>query len=206
MDALSLAEKIQAEAITIDMDGMGCTENHCRALEWLNESQGDWVCVLEDDALITNNFRQQLEMAVAKAPSPIVSLYLGRGRPKGAQHLIAKAIVQNPSSTIDHNWIVSTYMLHAVGYVIRKSLLPELIEWLQEQEPIDEAISDFAQQNHLAISYTRPSLIDHRDDQPVITVRVSRYPDDAQRNEIRKAWMVGERKNWDETFVLMDSL
>lgn len=197
-DALDLAEKLNA-TISMDDISMGAARNHERAWTWLKDSPEPWSLVLEDDAVVCSDFLEQVNLALAHAPSPIVSFYLGRGRPPHWQDKIARVIAR------EEHWILSTEMLHGVAVAIRTELIPDLLTWIEDQEPVDEAMSDFAQQNHLEIAYSHPSLVDHRDHGTLMDVHPTRHPDPdpVRRNEIRRAWVLGTRTDWNSSVIAM---
>ena len=197
-DALDLAVKLNA-TISMDDISMGAARNHERAWTWLKDSPEPWSLVLEDDAVVCSDFLEQVNLALAHAPSPIVSFYLGRGRPPHWQDKIARVIAR------EEHWILSTEMLHGVAVAIRTELIPDLLTWIEDQEPVDEAMSDFAQQNHLEIAYSHPSLVDHRDHGTLMDVHPTRHPDPdpVRRNEIRRAWVLGTRPDWNNSAIAM---
>ena len=197
-DALDLAERLNA-AICMDDCGMGAARNHERAWTWLKDSTEPWCLVLEDDAVVCADFLNQASMALAHAPSPIVSFYLGRGRPPHWQQRIAKVIAS------EAHWIIATEMLHGVATAVRTELIPDLLAWIEDQEPVDEAIGDFAQQNNFEVSYTHPSLVDHRDSGTIMDYHPTRHPDPehVERNEIRRAWLLGTRTDWNSSVIAM---
>lgn len=197
-DALDLAEKLNA-TISMDDISMGAARNHERAWTWLKDSPEPWSLVLEDDAVVCSDFLEQVKLSLAHAPSPIVSFYLGRGRPPHWQDRIARVIAR------EEHWIISTEMLHGVAVAIRTELIPDLLTWITDQEPVDEAMSDFAQQNHLEIAYSHPSLVDHRDHGTLMDVHPTRHPDPdpVRRNEIRRAWVLGTRPDWNNSAIAM---
>lgn len=198
--ACALMDGIAAEALALDDNGLGCARNHQRAWTWLKDGSSEWSVVLEDDALPVPHFRDQLNMALAKAPTPLVSLYLGRSRPMGAQPAIARVIAR------DVCWITSTHLLHGVGYAMRTELIPDMLDWVEDLEPIDEAVTSWAQQNHYEIAYTRPSLVNHRDGETVLNFHPSMHADSSyagDSGDLRQAWLWGEREQWDDSQVAM---
>lgn len=199
--ASDLADEVRAEAISLDDNNLGASKNHQRAWTWLKDGDSEWSVVLEDDAVAVPHFRDQLNMALAKAPTPVVSLYLGRGRPFGMQDRIARIIPR------DVCWVTSTHLLHCVGVAMKTTLVPSMLKWVEDLEPVDEAMTSWAQQNHYEIGYTRPSLVDHRHDEPsVMTFHPSMHPNSSYEgtaSEVRKAWLFGERDQWDDSQVAL---
>lgn len=190
--AQQLAGKVCAQYVSIDDGTLGCSGNHLKVWATLAERNPDaeWLCVLEDDAIPCTNFRHQLNQALAVAPTPIVSLYLGTGFPTQWQRFIRAAVAK--ADTDNATWIASTDLLHAVGYAIHTNLIPDMLTHTNATLPIDQAISAWARRNKHQVAYTWPSLVDHHDGQPAITHRHDGRP----RNKPRKAWRHGTHEHW----------
>lgn len=193
--ANSLAEETNAEAVCLDNNNLGCEVNHLRAWEWLAGGSCPWSVVLEDDAVPVPFFRRQLHSMLRVAPTPIVSLYLGRSRPPHWQSSISRAVAQTQEK--DACFLSSQDLLHGVGYAVHTSLIPELllcVTPLARTMPIDEAVSAWARKRDHQISHCWPSLVDHRDEGTLIA-----HPDGQPRNEPRKAWYADGREVWEPT-------
>lgn len=193
VDRREMAEQLAATTaaqVFYDDGTLGCKANHQRAWQHhADNPSGDWAVVLEDDAQPVTGFLDQLHCVLDVAPTPIVSLYLGTGRPLANwQHAIKQTIEQ-----IRHTraaWITSTHLLHCVGVAIHTDLLPSLVEWLpQIPLPIDEAITIWA--NHTMdcaqpIGYTWPSIVNHADTPSLVR----------PRSTARRAWRATTRQAW----------
>jgi GR25 family glycosyltransferase involved in LPS biosynthesis len=193
-----LADTVDAQYIAVDDGTLGCERNHLRCWTWLRDhNTTPWSIVLEDDAQPVTDFTTQVEAALAVAPTPIVSLYLGTSRPAPWQPRINTAITA--ANDTDAHWILGSQMLHAVGIAIRTDLLADLCGWLaRTQCPIDQAIGAFAVTQQQRIAYTWPSLVDHLDHDTIATHR-----DRTPRTEPRKAWTVGSRTTWNHRTITM---
>ena len=201
--AEALAEEVYAEALLMDIADRpyGHFVNHLRAWSWLAGGNCPWSMVIEDDAVPlavarrgVESFRWQLHSALRVARTPVVSLYLGRSRPPLWQSSIARAVGQ--THLRDACFLTSSHLLHGVGYAIRTDLIPDMLRSiapLQHTLAIDEAVSLWARAREHRVSYTWPSLLDHRDGPPVIADR----PGD--RSLPRRAWRVDSRRNWEPT-------
>lgn len=187
--AFALVDQVRPAALFEDSTGIGCEANHARAWQWMTDHRTsvDWCVVLEDDAQPVEGFHDQLAAALAVAPAPIVSLYLGTGYPPLWQPRIRAAIHATEGTST--NWLLAHSLLHAVGVAIRSDLLPMK---LNPHIAIDQAISNWAKRNDHLVAYTLPSLVDHADEQPVITQRFDRHP----RTKPRRAHIVGTRPHW----------
>lgn len=190
----NLAATVRPEVVGIDDGALGCEGNHRAVWRQLADNYPDarWTVVLEDDAIPVDNFDTQLEAALKVAPTPVVSLYLGRLRPPQHQAAIAACIARHDNA----HWFVAKRLLHAVGVAIRTQYVHRMLTHLDTYptctRPIDEAIARWVIVEHLAVSYTWPSLVDHADTPTVIT----KHPDGAPRTAGRIAWRAGERSEW----------
>ena len=84
--AKNLAKQVKADFISIDTGLLGCDDNHTTVQNHLWALKDEWSVILEDDAQPVQDFPDQLTQALTVAPTPIVSLYLGRRRPPHFQH------------------------------------------------------------------------------------------------------------------------
>lgn len=194
--AKALARTVKADFASIDNGCMGCDQNHKMVQRHLAALPSTWSVVLEDDAEAPDGFRDVLAAALPMSPSPIVSFYLGRRRPPHWQNRIAKAIAQ--AAADDASWIVSTHLLHAVGYAIRTDLLPSLLEH-ESDWPSDQHISSWARRYGHTTAYTFPSLIDHADMPTIVD-----HPDGDPRRPGRKAWTTSpQRDQWTTKAVML---
>lgn len=180
--AEALAELVNADVLSIDDGTLGCEGNHAKVQSLLAELPSSYSVILEDDALPVPGFREQLADALIHAPTPIVSLYLGKLRPQWAQDRVANAITQAQTEHAD--WIVSSYLLHAVGYAIKTDLLPSLLHYPPSPLPIDEHITRWGKTYGHLTAYAWPSLVEHADTPTVIQV----HPDNQPRVPGRTAW------------------
>lgn len=196
--ANKLAEKVGAETISVDEQGISAEWNHRRLLEWMRDGSQEWSVILEDDAIPVDGFRDQLELALPWAPTPFVSLYLGRGRPPHWQVGISSVLAN------DVSWLVCSSLLHGVGYAVRTKLIDSVIRSLDRtwrdspSLPIDEALTVWGLEMGIEFSYSRPSLVDHLDIEPV------QRHDYGIPTETRKAWLFGSRESWDDSRVSLE--
>ncbi|QZE10549.1 glycosyltransferase [Mycobacterium phage ScoobyDoobyDoo] len=205
-----------ADRCFIDDGRLGAGRNHLRAWRYLARQDSEWGVVLEDDALPVDGFSEQLTKALRVAPTPVVSLYLGRTRPPHRQHSINRALGMISVDGVDPHWLVSPYLLHHVGVAIHTDQIESLIEYmpwhLRTQTPPDEILSRWVQRGpKCQVSYTWPSLVDHNDELPsVITSRTTTLvdgmlaelygvPDERDKDDPRLkrvAWRTGTRETW----------
>lgn len=195
--AQDLFDEVSADILTLDTGTLGCTGNHALMWRQLAESPADWNVVLEDDAIPVEGFRDQLDAALAVAPSPIVSLYLGTGYIDDS----STAAILNRADQLGAHWLVTPgRVLHAVALAIRGDLVGSLVESAlpaagrPATKPIDRAIANWARARGHRVAYSVPSLVDHADEKSLVT-RYRRTP--------RKAWRVGTRDAWCDKMMCM---
>ncbi len=196
-----LCNKVGAEAICWDNHNTGCEASHVRAWEYMAEAATEpWVVFLEDDAVPCEFFREQLAQVLAAATTPIVSLYLGRGRPDQWQ-LPISAVIGHEACFIRSDTLLST-----VGYAVQTPLLRQMCNEVlrlvyMRQIELPEAITRWAQHHGYRISYSRPSIVDHLDVEPIIAT-ADRF-DGQERTELRKAWLFDWRPSgtWNSSWV-----
>lgn len=214
--AEELADLIGAETICWDMTGIGAAENHLQAWKWLADSGAEFGCVLEDDIIPCEDFHRNLEEALNVSPLPILSLYLGRGRPPQYQERVARVIAQ------DVSFITAQFLMSAQGYVMQTDLFcdREIVGRIarNRDQQIDQAISSWASWmsfDHM-VAYCRHSIVDHRDGPTLVEdhgdgcgrngltelVWGDCDPSGAQLPEIRKAWLMARYDtNWTSNSV-----
>lgn len=197
--AHALQEQVQAVYLSMDNGALGCNANHCKVWTWLSEHPGDadWLVVMEDDCVPVPDFNDQLGMILDAAPTDVVSLYLGSGRPPAWQDRVLKALTA--AEAIDAHFALCRKCLHGVAVAIRTHHVPDLLEYLNNtNQPVDYSIGDWADINNIPVSYPIPSICDHLD-----TPTLFEHPDRLPRTTPRKAHRVGSRDEWTNRTVMM---
>lgn len=190
--ATTLARTVGGTLIT-DTKQYGAPWCHDTALAEGIRMHGDtdgWLVILEDDAIPCNDWHTQIEAALTVAPTKIVSLYLGTNYPRRRQ-----AAIQTILDSTDTHWITHHELRHAVGYAIHSNIAPQLHRAVTRLHgEADKRLSIASQQLWQPIGYTCPSLVDHRDDTPLIT----HTPDGTARprTKPRVAHRHGTRNQW----------
>jgi GR25 family glycosyltransferase involved in LPS biosynthesis len=197
-EAKHLYDKVGADVLMVDdkQQHLGCDANHRRTWHALTTTQAEWLVVLEDDAQPVPDFTNQLQQALAVAPTHIISLYLGRQYPSHWQPAIARTTTE--ANQTDAHWITTDAAIHAVGLAIHTTLVPHMLQHQRTHLPIDQAITKWAQQHNHPIAYTWPSLINHADLPTLV-----RHPDGITRTQGRIAWQTGQRNQWNNSSVNM---
>lgn len=197
-----LMETVGAAYMTIDNGQLKAEGNHLKAWTWLNNNSHDeWSIVLEDDAVPVHGFRQQLNQALATAPTPtVVSLYMGRKRPPHWQNHLKEAA--SKAVETDACWITGTHLLHGVGIAIKTELIGDMLtHTTTTRYPWDYRVAAWALNRKHPIHYTWPSLVEHADTPSVIT----QHPDKMPRTPGRTAWCAAPRQQWNSNAIQLRS-
>lgn len=139
-----------------------------RALSFHDESS-DWHLVIQDDAVLCNNFMHHAEEALARVkPNNPVSFYLGRPMPHGNEMTRAVAVAQQE----ERSWIVTRGPMWGVCVAYPTKMLTEFLEAAPDEDlPYDEVASEFFWSKRIECWYTLPSLADHRDEPSLLPNR-----------------------------------
>lgn len=205
--ANELAQDVDADIVFWDRESKGAEHNHVAAWKHFAHASTEraikgYHVVLEDDAIPfhwanlprADQFRAQLERVLAAAPADVVSLYLGTGYPTQWQDSIRTAVPPDA----DPHFLTAPDLLSCVGYAVKAGLIRDMVGTVlwriaHHNEPIDRAISGWCREKGLTVAYCRPSIVNHRDEEPLIEVR----HDGQDRRAQRRAWKFGQRLYWE---------
>lgn len=120
---------------------------------------GDWHVVIQDDAILTPDFYENIENAIkALKQKTLISLYTGTARP------MAKRVKDAVAKAKDGEWLTNKQLLWGVGIVIPTSQIEPMLEFVEDVDlQYDNKIGEFYCRNSLPVYYTVPSLVDHND-------------------------------------------
>lgn len=131
-----------------------------RSLKAGIRANGEWHIVIQDDAILPENFYELVEGALSNIPSKsLVSFYTGQVRPfkKRVSAAVAKAQYAR--------WLRHYLLFWGVCIAIPTDHITAMLEYCSDrQEQYDTRIGIFYQANMLPVYYTMPSLVDHDDD------------------------------------------
>ncbi len=150
-----LKNKLGEIPFSVD-DGIGLWENCKRA--WLMfenyEPIGDYHLVLQDDAIIGNNFIERAERVILEAKGRPVSFYYGK---RGNLAVEAK-------NGVKMGYVIAERPRWGLAIALPTNLIKKMIEFGDKMDiPQDDArIGNFIQKNKLGVYFPIPSLIDHR--------------------------------------------
>lgn len=143
-----------------------CAVNHITVLGTLASmaQKGEWVVVLEDDAVPCPGFRTQVAAALKCAPSPLVGLYLGTGNPSGVIQRNISAALREAQA-----WLTADFFISAVAYAVKSDSVENmLLDIRTRDDELPLRITRWAQANNILAAYTNPSLCNHADTESTI--------------------------------------
>jgi len=125
--------------------------------------RSEWHVVLQDDALLTPDFYENLVGAIQAVPSKVlISLYVGTTKPMPERVLEAVEKARYAS------WLKSNMLLWGVGIALPSDHIEPLLDFVSDpmfcDTVYDTRVGMFYQRNMLPVYYTMPSLVDHDDD------------------------------------------
>lgn len=165
--------KVQAESLYKQLANTGFSDLHIiwdevneewhtgkRALQGGAILGSDYHVVIQDDAILTPHFFENIESAIRALPKKsLISLYTGKPRPLGER--VSAAI----EKATHGDFLESFQLFWGVGLVIPSDHIDPMLEFVENVElPYDNRVGEFYCQNGLPVYYTYPSLVDHDDD------------------------------------------
>lgn len=139
----------------------------CRRAWLAQDLTADYALVIQDDAIICDDFRERAldaidRIAALKYPDPVISFYAGwmlENRVRVAQRT-------------GKDYVVSPMIMNEVALCLKTRHIDEMVKFCDDRNAdTDQLITRLAQQRQMKTVYTVPSLVDHRDS-PSIYKRV----------------------------------
>jgi hypothetical protein len=163
--AQALAARVGAQ-IVLDEHGAGTFKNHQRALA--SAAAGTHVVILEDDAVVCEDFTAHVARLIEARPTHLLGLYVGREFPPRHQSLI-RGLVRGRPAWLDDPKLTEA-LRWAVGYVMPVADIPAVLAQLragsqQRWLDTDKRVGAW-HAAHGRLSYPFPSPVDHDDDVP----------------------------------------
>lgn len=122
--------------------------------------KADWHVVLQDDAIISESFYDNLYNALAAVPETnLVSLYLGRVRPN--EYQVRSAF--NRAMRTESSWISMSTLYWGVGIAIPSKDIISMLETAERypKKLYDRRVGQYYLENQRKVYYTTVSLVDH---------------------------------------------
>ena len=131
-----------------------------RAIRAGMNAGADWHIVLQDDAVLSGNFYENVANALTNAPDRVmVSLYTGTVRPLPTR---VKAAVQKAPYG---SYLRGFTLFWGVAVAIPTNHIEPMLEYCAGRtELYDSRLGIFYNRNRLQVLYTHPSLVNHNDD------------------------------------------
>lgn len=168
-----------------DAAGENATGDHAWAA---HDATSAWHVVVQDDALPVPDIARQAPAALAAAPAPVVSFYLGTNYPPQTVRPCRDAIGR--ADAAGSAWITAPRLFWGVAVAIRSDLIADMLRRVgRSKMPYDQRISHWAERSGHQVAYTWPSLVDHADGPSLI-------PRLVQRMAPRRAYRVGRPASW----------
>lgn len=178
---------------TLCLDEHGAGENATGDLAWETwrsplTPPAEWHVVMQDDALPVPDIARQAPAALAAAPGPVVSFYLGTNYPPYTIGPCRAAIGR--ADATGSAWITAPRLFWGVAIAIRTDLIPDMLTAVRKiKRPYDERISRWAEQSGHTVAYTWPSLVDHADGPSLVGHLMPRMLP-------RRAYRIGRPDSW----------
>lgn len=140
--------------ISVD-DGCGIWEN-CKRAWRAHDKDADWHLVLQDDAIICENFKERLQDVIIKAKEKkcVASLFFGK----------RTLLMDVGKEGMKHGFVIKGMLHWGLAICLPVELIEPMIRFGDKMNiPQDDArISNFLMKRKIGIYYPLPSIVDHR--------------------------------------------
>lgn len=154
--------------ISWDMEGAPSGDHdrvwrNARAAWLMHDPAADWHVLLQDDAVVCDDFLAGMAAALDHVPqtNAIVSPYLGRGRhvPQKWARLAERADGEGAA------WVVTQKLMWGVCIAIPTRHIADMIAFADRRPgiPDDMRVAGWVTRTAREVWYTWPSLVDHRE-------------------------------------------
>jgi len=150
-----LKERLGDVPFSID-DGRGLWEN-CKAAWKLHDPTADYHVVIQDDAVICDNFIEKAMQMIDRPGEFAYSFYWG--------HRYRASFQPRNRSGIEKGFIIDSMPHWGIALCIPTKYIDEMIEFCDKLTGIpqaDERIARFLIHKKISVYFPIPSLIDHR--------------------------------------------
>lgn len=146
-------------------DGNGEWDTGVRSLR--ANADSDWHIVIQDDAIISDNFYNNALNAILNAPEPtLLSFYTGTVRPYRSKFIRAvnKARAENAS------YLSYNTLCWGVAFAIPTKDIDTMLDFVSSSRLLyDARIGSYYQKTWKNVYYTNPSIVDHNWELPSLT-------------------------------------
>lgn len=144
-----LKSKLGECKVFIDDGHLGVKKNSIRC--WASfDKTADYHLVIQDDAIICEDFFGRCKKYL-DSKKEIVSFFMSKR-------------LKEENLEEDENFFYRNWLTGAVGLAIKTEYIPELLSFMNSQRMNndDTIIANFFKKKGIKISYSKPSLVDHR--------------------------------------------
>lgn len=138
---------------------------------WLaaaDQATSDWCMVVQDDAVVCEDFLAGFEVALGQFPGEgVVSAYLGAGRPNERHVQREAALAQRRGLS----WVSMAWLHWGVAFALPAARVAEMVRWCDGRTgaPYDMRVARWCRDvAGWRCWYTFPSLADHRDEKSLV--------------------------------------
>lgn len=137
----------------------------CRRAWLAYDKDAEFHCVIQDDALVTNDFYFKAKDCLLE--ECVMSFYLSRLVSNKVELAIKKG----------DSFVESTMIFNEVAICIPTKYIKEMVKYCDDRDAQnDQFITKWAKEKRLRILYPIPSLVSHRSEEPSIYREVSNKP------------------------------
>lgn len=130
-----------------------------------NDPGADWHIVIQDDAIIHDNFFKNVFNALSVNKRVLTSFYVGQSRPwpERVKNAVYKAKLDN------YNWLEAETLFWGVCIAIPVEQINPVLDLVDNIKlEYDQRIGQYYVRNSIKVRYTIPSLVNHRDETSLI--------------------------------------
>lgn len=163
--ALRLSDQLSKQGveatIVTDTNRDEWTTGKCALLSY--DDQTDYLIILQDDAIIADNFIKNALQAIADVPRrTLISFYVGTTRPYKIS--VLEAVEQ--AETRQGSWLTFNTLLWGVGIAIPTEDIPSIAYANSPIFAYDRRVGQYYKSIGRPVYYTYPSIVDHDDTIP----------------------------------------
>ncbi len=149
----------------------------CRRAWLAHDPEAEYHVVIQDDAIVCNNFRELAEARLTR--DCVYSFYAGK--------LLKTQI--DIARRNKKDYVFNSFIFNEIALCMKTEHIADMVKFCDEKmADTDQQIGKWAAKNRKGIIYTIPSLIDHRDEESLF-YRNYKKP---QNLKTRKAYLFHE--------------
>jgi hypothetical protein len=158
-----LKSKLGDVPFAIDTDHRGAWEN-CKNAWRLYDPTAEWHVVIQDDAIICDNFQQRAEEVIAKAKEVLKANDYMCSFYYGCRH--SKERLKEAASAVERGYWINRYPKWGVALCMQTKYINEMIKFgdaIKSLKTVDDArIAQFVGSKKMSVFFPMPSIVDHR--------------------------------------------